>query len=156
MIYYANNGTVQNAVNALTSGWIGPSVTPLSNLNSGFRLYEVDTGSFEIYEAYTFYADVNSFAALNASASGPTYQFEYSTREAYPVGWPESAPLNATYWHTVTEAMETNRSLVEAFNTYQGKSSILSPNCSSDACAAAKICYIRSGSAPLGKQCPQG
>ena len=155
MIYYNNNGTIQNSANALTSGWIGPSVTPLNNLNSGFRMYEVDTGSFDIYDAYTFYADVNSFHTLNTS-SGPTYKFEYSTRDTYDIGWPATAPLNATYWHDVTVAMETNRSLVSTFNTFQGKSSILTPNCTSDACAEAKVCYIRSGSAPLGKQCPPG
>lgn len=154
IIYYANNGTVQSASQALTTGWIGPSITPGTNVNSGYRLYEVDTCTFDVYDAYTFYADVNTFPTLNAT--GPTFQFEYSTRDAYPIGWPEDAPLNATYWHQVTVAMEANRTLVEIFNTFQGKSSILSPNCTSDACAKAKVCYIRSGSAPLGKQCPQG
>jgi len=62
-------------------------------------MYEVDTGSFDIYEAYNFYSDVNSFSALNST--GPTYKFEYSTREAYgdAVKWPKDAPLNATFWH---------------------------------------------------------
>jgi hypothetical protein len=156
MIYYANNGTVQTSSEALTSGWVGPSITPLTNLNSGYRMYEVDTGDFSIYEAYTFYADVNSFSSLNET--GPTYQFEYSTRDAYgpSIGWPKDAPLNATFWHEVTVAMERNKTLVEMFNHYQGKSSIKSPNCTSDACAAAKVCYIRSGSASLGRECPQG
>lgn len=156
MIYYANNGTVQNSSTALTSGWIGPSVTPLTNLNSGYRMYEVDSGSFDIYEAYTFYSDVNSFSSLGST--GPTYAFEYSTRDVYApaIGWPSTAPLNATFWHELTVAMGTNRSLVTTFNTYQGKSSVRSPNCTSDACAEAKICYIRSGSAALGKACPQG
>ena len=157
MIYYANNGTVRNAQTAQTPGWIGPSVTPLSNLNSGFRMYEVDTGSFDIYEAYTFYADVNTFPALSFNVSGPTYKFEYSTRDTYiPDSWPADAPLNATYWHTVTEAMEADHSLVSTFNTFEGKRSVRSPNCTSNACAAAKICYIRSGSAALGRQCPPG
>ncbi|KAG4434700.1 hypothetical protein IFR05_009810 [Cadophora sp. M221] len=156
IIYYANNGTVRDAANALTTGWIGPSVTPLTNLNSGYRMYEVDTGSFDIYDAYTFYSDVNSYSTLNST--GPTYKFEYSTREAYAsaVGWPKSAPLNATFWHGLTVAMESNRTLVETFNTYQAKSSVRSPNCTSDACAAAKVCYMRSGSAALGRACPQG
>lgn len=156
MIYYSNNGTVMNSSTAQTPGWIGPSVTPLTNLNSGFRMYEVDTGSFDVYEAYTFYSDVNAYSAL--SSTGPTYQFEYSTRDAYApsVDWPEDAPLNATFWHGLTEAMEKNRTLVTTFNIYQGKSSIMSPNCTSDACAAAKICYMRSGSASIGKNCPQG
>ena len=156
MIYYSKNGTVQTAANALTPGWIGPSVTPLTNLNSGFRLYEVDTATFDVYDAYTWYADVNSFPALNTSKSGPTYKFEYSTRDAYPIGWPTDAPLNATFWHAVTLAMEKNRTLVETFNTFQGKSSVRSPNCTNDACAKAKVCYMRSGSAALGRQCPKG
>lgn len=158
MIYYANNGTNMSAQTALNTGWVCPSVTPLTNLNSGIRMYEVDTGSFDIYEAYTWYADVNSFLTLDSTLSGPTYKYEYSTREAYGVaaGWPSDAPLNATFWHTVTEAMAANHSLVSQFNTYEGKSSIKSPNCTSDACAEAKICYMRAGSAALGKACPQG
>ena len=158
MIYYSNNGTNQSIGNALAAGWIGPSVTPLTNLNSGFRLYEVDTGSFDIYDAYTFYADVSSFSALANSSSGPTYEFEYSTRAAYgpAAKWPADQPLDGKFWHAVTEAMEADHSLVSAFNTYEGKSSIKSPNCTSDACAVAKICYIRSGSVALGKACPQG
>ncbi|KAK4550721.1 hypothetical protein LTR36_000300 [Oleoguttula mirabilis] len=158
MIYYANNGTNQSLSTALNTGWIGPSVTPLTNLNSGFRMYEVDTATFDIYEAYTWYADVSSFSALANSSHGPTFKLEYSTREAYgpAAGWPEDAPLNGTFWHAVTEAMEGNHSLVSTFNTYEGKSSVMSPNCTNDACAAAKICYMRSGSVALGKACPQG
>lgn len=158
MIYYANNATVQNSSTAQTPGWIGPSVVPLTNLNSGFRMYEVDIGDANIYNAYTWYSDVHNYPSLDNGRSGPPYLFEYSTRQAYqPIGgWPEHAPLNATYWHLVTEAMQVNRTLVSQFNTYQGKTSVLSPNCTSDACAQAKICYIRSGSAPIGKGCPQG
>lgn len=156
MIYYANNGTVRDAANALTTGWIGPSVTPLTNLNSGFRLYEVDTGSFDVVDAWTFVANVSAFPEL--SGTGPTYSLEYSARDTYGLAadWPAEAPLNATFWHRVTEAMETNRTLVGVFNALQGKSSMMSPNCTNDACAEAKVCYIRSGSVALGSQCPQG
>lgn len=148
-------GTNQSLTSALTPGWIGPSVTPLTNLNSGFRMYEVDTGSFDIYEAYTWYADVSSFP--NLTNHGPVYQFEYSTRDTYgpAAGWPSTAPLNATFWHAVTQAMERDHSLVSTFNTLEGKSSVKSPNCTNAACAAAKICYMRSGSVALGQKCPQ-
>lgn len=163
-VYYAGNGTrPANAADALASAWVGPSLTPLTNLNAGYRLYEVDTGTWDIHEAYTFYADVDAFAGLDdaaaaAAATGPVFQLEYSTREAYgaAAGWPADAPLNATFWHAVTEAMERDRALVALFNRYQGKSSARSPNCTSDACAQAKVCYMRSGSAPLGARCPQG
>jgi hypothetical protein len=158
MIYYANNATSQTADTALVTGWIGPSVTPLTNLNSGFRMYEVDTGSFDIYDAYTWYADVSAFPTLDTSTSGPTFKFEYSTRDAYgtPIGWPEDAPLNATFWHKVTEEMETNLTMTKQFNTYQGKMSVKSPKCDTTQCAMAKVCYMRSGSTPLGRQCLQG
>jgi hypothetical protein len=121
-------------------------------------MYEVDTGSWEVFDAYTFYSDVNSYSALNGT--GPKWQYEYSTRDVYgpPTNWPADAPLNATFWHRVTEALEADKShaLVSQMNTFQGKSSVKSPNCTSDACAAAKVCYMRSGSAGLGRQCPQG
>ncbi|KAK8016193.1 hypothetical protein PG993_014382 [Apiospora rasikravindrae] len=164
-VYYAHNGTNgRTAETAIASAWVGPSLTPLTNLNSGYRLYEVDTGTWDIHEAYTFYADVDSFQDMDpASQTGPVFQLEYSTRDVYgaqagggPEGWPADAPLNGTFWHRVTEAMERNRTLVEVVNGFQGKSSIRSPNCTSDACAEAKICYMRSGSAPLGRLCPQG
>lgn len=156
MVYYANNGTVHNAQTALATGWIMPSVTPLTNLNSGFRLYEVDTGDFNIYNAYTFYSDVADYPALEET--GPTYQIEYSTRDTYgaAAGWDDDEPLNATFWHRVTEAMEKDLGLVTLFNEYQGKKSVKSPACVTEACQKSKICYMRSGSVALGSQCPQG
>lgn len=48
MIFYANSGTAQNAGTALATAWLGPSVTPLANVNSALRLYEVDTGNFNV------------------------------------------------------------------------------------------------------------
>lgn len=157
MIYYAHNGTNMSALTALTPGWIGPSVTPLTNLNSGFRLYEVDTGSFDIYDAYTFYSDVSSFANL-PNTTGPTFEFEYSTRDTYGpvIGWPEEAPLNATFWHRVSEAIESNTTLASRFNTLEGKSSVKSPNCTNTECAQAKACYMRSGSVALAAGCVKG
>ncbi|EEB93227.1 hypothetical protein MPER_08147, partial [Moniliophthora perniciosa FA553] len=85
--------------------------------------------------------------------------YEYNTRETYGKtisGWGLSDPLNATWWHLVTEAMEADNSLVATFNHFQGKSSVKSPNCTGD-CIPAKICYIRSGSSSIAKQnCKQG
>lgn len=120
-------------------------------------MYEVDTGDWSIYEAYTFYADVSSFP--NLTTQGPTFRFEYNTRDTYApsIGWPAAAPLNATFWHLVSEQIETNTTLASVFNTLQGKSSILSPNCTNAACAKAKACYMRSGSVALAqKNCVVG
>nr|GAT46312.1 SER THR protein phosphatase family protein [Mycena chlorophos] len=155
-IFYANNGTTMNSSTAQTVGWIMPSITPNTNLNAGFRLYEVDSATFEILDAYTWHSDVNSFAALDGQVEvGPTWEFEYSTRDTYGPsiagGWGANDPLNATFWHLVTEAMEANSSLVTTFNTLQGKSSVRTPACTGN-CVPAKICYIRSGSAAIAKE----
>ncbi|KAL5530987.1 hypothetical protein ACEPAG_3863 [Sanghuangporus baumii] len=159
-IFYSNNGTNMTTETAQTVSWIGPSITPLTNLNSGFRMYEVDSNTFDILDAYTWRSDVNSFSALDGQIEfGPTYSFEYSTRAAYGqniTGWGPNDPLNATWWHLVTEAMEADSSLVTRFNSFQGKGSVHTAPCTGN-CIPARICYMRSGSASIAKQnCPQG
>ena len=75
-ITYAHNGTEKSAATALTANWIGPSLTPLTNLNSAFRMYEVDSGSFEVMESHTWFSNVTTFAALDKQvAVGPTCVF---------------------------------------------------------------------------------
>ncbi|KAG9308166.1 sphingomyelin phosphodiesterase [Chiua virens] len=150
-IFYANNATNVSVETAQAVSWIMPSLTPLVNLNSGFRMYEVDSVTFDILDAYTWVSDVNEFPALdNQTAVGPTYILEYSTREAYGqnITWGANDPLNATWWHLVTEQMEYNPSLVQIYNTYQSKSSVAGLNCTGE-CIPSKICYMRSGSSSI-------
>ncbi|WWD17604.1 hypothetical protein CI109_102045 [Kwoniella shandongensis] len=161
LIYYGNNGTDISAATAQNVGWIGPSITPLTNLNSGFRLYEVDAETWDILDAHTWYSNVSSFAELDSQIDiGATYSYEYNTRQAYGanITWPDNAPLNATWWHKVTEQMEIdNGKLVNLYNAHQGKQTTVGVNCTSNACIEAKICYIRSGSGPLAlDNCPKG
>ena len=40
----------------------------------------------------------------------------------------------------------------QLFNTFQGKTSIMSPNCTNTDCALAKVCYLQSGSTAIAKQ----
>ncbi|PPQ90943.1 hypothetical protein CVT25_008254 [Psilocybe cyanescens] len=159
-IYYTQNATMISAETAQTLAWTGPSMTPGTNINSGFRLYEVDSATFEILDAHTWISDVNSYPALDTQvALGPIFTYEYNTRQTYGgtiAEWGPNDPLNATWWHRVTEAMEADSSLVTTFNTLQGKSSVLTPPCTGD-CIAAKICYIRSGSVSIAtKNCKTG
>ena len=113
---------------------------------------------------------VSDFPALDSQVQyGPTYELEYGTRETYGgnITWGANDPLNATWWHLVTESeymylkvtawrgltgdpvgMEADPTLVQTFNKYEGKSSIKTPPCTGD-CIPAKICYMRSGSVPI-------
>ncbi|THH11063.1 hypothetical protein EW145_g904 [Phellinidium pouzarii] len=108
-IYYANNGTNMTAETAQAVSWIAPSLTPLTNLNSGFRVYEVDSNTFDIVDAHTWRADVNAFPELDDQITfAPTFAFEYDTRATYGQnisGWGPNDPLNATWWHLVTEGL---------------------------------------------------
>ncbi|KAF8177267.1 Metallo-dependent phosphatase-like protein, partial [Mycena galopus ATCC 62051] len=154
-IYYSNNGTNMSAETAQAVSWIGPSITPLTNLNSGFRVYEVDPSTFDILDAYTWTSDVSSFPELDSQLEfGPTYSLEYNTRETYGIavpGWGANNPLNATWWHLVTEAMETNSTFIAEFNNFLTKKSPFNTPCNST-CATARICYMRSGSSSLAFQ----
>ncbi|KAH0828944.1 hypothetical protein J3R83DRAFT_2369 [Lanmaoa asiatica] len=88
-----------------------PEAPVLTNLNSGFRMYEVDSAIFDALDAYTCMSAVDGFPELdNQTEYGPTYAFEYSTREAYGgnITWGATDPLNATWWHLVTASSEVN------------------------------------------------
>ncbi|KAF7370831.1 SER THR protein phosphatase family protein [Mycena sanguinolenta] len=158
-IFYANNATNISAENALVASWMGPSITPGSRLNSGFRMYEIDSSvrsSYSFIFTFKFKSDLLFIYPPQTFEIevGPTFALEYSTRETYgPAvpGWGPNDPLNGTFWHLVTEAMENDSSIVSTFNTLQGKTSVLTKPCTGD-CVAAKICYIRSGSAAIAFQ----
>ncbi len=56
---------------------------------------------------YRWWSDVQTYPSLDAQSEfGPTYLYEYSTRDAYGSGinWDANDPLNATWWHRVTES----------------------------------------------------
>ena len=52
-------------------------------------------------------SEVKNYPALDSQLEyGPSYEYEYNTRGAYGgsiSGWGLHDPLNATWWHLVTE-----------------------------------------------------
>lgn len=173
-VFYSNNGTSRNTSDALATAFMAPSITPSNNVNPAYRIYEVDPVSYEVVDYHEFFSPVQDFATL--STTGPTWRHLYSAREAYsnfsasaaagtyaggapltPNGtWPASAPLNGSFWAALTDEMEARPELVQTFTRFQGRDSPRSPPCTSEECVKAKICYMRSGSAILGKECIQG
>ncbi|KAL9132004.1 MAG: hypothetical protein Q9217_000214 [Psora testacea] len=151
------NGTLRNTTDVdyskpLAMGFIGPSITPLTGNNAGYQLYLVDSKTFEVMDIKTYFANVSESLTWHE----PVWQFEYATRSTYNVNgtWPDTSPLNATFWNDVTYSMLSNHSLVETYNLLETKSSVVTKNCSTQACASQKVCYIRSGSGELGYKCP--
>ncbi|KAG0288044.1 hypothetical protein BGZ98_004408, partial [Dissophora globulifera] len=75
-LYYGPGA--KNAQNAISTAWIGPSVTPYTGLNPGFRVYKVDTGNWNVYDSLTYVADLSQAAAWDAAGSSPNWHLEYS------------------------------------------------------------------------------
>ncbi|KAG0098132.1 hypothetical protein BGZ93_001055 [Podila epicladia] len=145
-LYYGPGA--KSAQNALATAWIGPSVTPYTNLNPGFRVYKVDTKSWNIFDSLTYIADLNQAASWDASGSSPNWHLEYSARAAYGAYVPlnTTAPLSASWWHSVTTAFETTPAAFQKYWTYRGKSAGRIAACAPEStCAAEMICDLRAG-----------
>jgi sphingomyelin phosphodiesterase len=167
--YTASDGkTVRNTTMVdysapLMVAYIGPSITPLTGLNAGYQLYQVDASTFQVTGIQTYFANISE--SLTWTDPTSEWRFEYDARDAYGAAaaaglnssahstWPSGAPLNATFWHGVTETMLKNQTVVEMYNLYETKSSVTTKNCTSAACAKQKVCYLRSGSGTLGRDC---
>ena len=58
-------------------------------------------------ERCSWFSNVSDYHQLDPQVEqGPTFQYEYSARDVYGPyvdGWGEDDPLNATWWHRVTE-----------------------------------------------------
>lgn len=176
---YRNNATSTDPSQAIMASLVGPSITPLSRVNPSLVYYSVDPETYEVFDSETYNADLSTFEGLPEVGTGPAWQRLFSAREAYSnfssyvadrpkeaaiygmsssnTTWPASSPLNATFWSLLTEEMERRPELMQLFTRYQGRNSTMQgPDCDSKECLEAKICYMRSGSAVLGKQCKQG
>lgn len=134
---------------AIATAWMGPSATTFTNLNPGFRLYKVDSSSWNIMDSQTYVADMDQALAWDAAGTGPNWHLEYSARQAYGAAVPlaDNQPLSASWWYSVTAAMEApNSALFQKFWTYRSKSvKNISPCTFESGCQAEMICNIRAG-----------
>ncbi|KAF9116533.1 hypothetical protein BGX27_001827 [Mortierella sp. AM989] len=145
-LYYGAGA--KSSQNAISTGWIGPSVTPYTDLNPGFRVYKVDTKSWNVFDSQTYIADLNQAATWDASGSSPNWHLEYSARQAYGAYVPiaDNAPLSASWWHNVTTVFESNNAAFQQYWTYRGKSANLQPACAAGGpCPKEMICNLRAG-----------
>ncbi|CAO1638337.1 unnamed protein product [Sympodiomycopsis kandeliae] len=170
------NGTKHTADNAIAHAFVGPSITPKSRVNPSFGIYTLDAESFEVLDHDVYYTDIHEAKSLVERGVGPVWKHLYSARQAYndfsasvqnksyaggvPLDngktWPKDAPLNATFFASLTTEMLLRPELVQTFTKFQGRNSYLSPDCTSKECVEAKVCYLQSGTTLLGKQCPRG
>ncbi|KIX93449.1 uncharacterized protein Z520_10868 [Fonsecaea multimorphosa CBS 102226] len=182
----------------LQIGHIGPSITPLTGLNSGYRVYQIDAATFSVMGAQTYFANMSN----SLSWTKPVWEFEYDTRQVYSVdredeserdddgdgdddesitassnghghghgiSWPATSPLNATFWHLVTEKMlndslpshddddEKKSPLLQLYELHESKSSSHPDRRMSGGTdnPEQKVCFLRAGSGYLGHSCKE-
>ncbi|KAG0213344.1 hypothetical protein BGX28_004682 [Mortierella sp. GBA30] len=145
-LYYGPGA--KSSQNAISTAWIGPSVTPFTDLNPGFRVYKVDSKTWNVFDSKTYVADLTQAASWDASGSSPNWHLEYSAREAYGAYVPIAAnqPLSASWWHNVTTAFETKDEAFQKFWTYRAKSANLGGTCAAGStCVKDLVCNMRAG-----------
>lgn len=137
--------------NALNVAYIGQSITPLAKYNPGWRYYEVDKKTFSVLNIHNYYVDLESTFGTNGSE--PVWEYEYSARSAYEIDWPESSPLNATYWALVAQKMKTNSTILQMYENYAGRLSPFTTNCEDGTNCARNWCYVTSFSYDQEQNC---
>ncbi|KAI9253659.1 Metallo-dependent phosphatase-like protein [Helicostylum pulchrum] len=143
-IFYGHNKN-QTAKEAISVGYVAPSITPFHNLNPGFRVYKIDTETFEVVDSITYTADLDQASTW---LNGPNWHVEYSAREEFNSTLAylpsPSSSLSAAWWHNVTIDMETNQETFNKYRLFTTKSSPLTKECD-DNCKKNTICNIRAG-----------
>lgn len=143
ILYQNNNGTVESKKESelINFTWITQAVTPWVENNPAWRYYEIDTETFQVMDVHNYYTRLNETFTTEAE---PVWEYLYSPRDAYPVEWPKTSPLNATYWHRVYQNMLSDVSVLQ---TYEGNAKRWSPytsNCDANGVCDWDLCYVSS------------
>jgi 3',5'-cyclic AMP phosphodiesterase CpdA len=143
ILYKNNNGTVESHIenDAVNFAYITQAVTPWVENNPAWRYYEIDTKTFQVMNVFNYYTRLND---TFSSDGEPIWEFEYSPRTSYPIQWPQSAPLNATYWHRVYQGMLSNTTLLQEYEGNAKRWSPFTPDCSSKGVCNIDLCYVSS------------
>ncbi|GAA6023339.1 hypothetical protein JCM10207_005752 [Rhodosporidiobolus poonsookiae] len=121
--------------------YVAGAVTPRSG-NPGFRVYEINAETYEVmdFTVYSANRDAWDFNDL------PTWNEYYQARSAYnsllSSPFPDDAPMNATFWHQVTEVFNRNDTAFQLYNGRLARGNYVG-ECT-DSCKTSTMCKIRS------------
>ncbi|PHH61879.1 hypothetical protein CDD81_7743 [Ophiocordyceps australis] len=144
-ISYADYGD-RNAQNAFMMSYIAPSLTPTAG-QPAFRVYDVDPETFGVLDSTTYIADMSN---ADYQTKGPVWTKLYSAKEAYgPLVQPPvtdaKAELTPAFWHQVTEVMEADGSVFDAYIGRKSRGWQVA-TCRGE-CKVQEICQLRAGRA---------
>lgn len=139
-VYFSSNSTINSNAeevekSVVNMAWLSQSITPRTDYNPSFRYYEVEDGSFNIMNVYNYYAELN--ATYVNGPNEPVWKFEYSPRDIYDPEhtWPETSPLNGTFWNDYVLQRLLNTSDIDfnqQYTGYQYRLTPTQPKCNND------------------------
>jgi hypothetical protein len=135
----------KTAETASSVSFVCGALTPLGrSVNPGFRVYEVDDATGELWDWKEYYTNITD----PAFQQGPQWKVLYSAREAYAPLVPDYAvdePLRPAFWHQVAEGLEKSLPAFRRFiyNKYRGSKFSQTRACRSDTCRKMTLCNLR-------------
>ncbi|GAA6057978.1 hypothetical protein JCM3770_004596 [Rhodotorula araucariae] len=140
-IAYPDYGN-RTAENANGIAFISGALTPTSG-NPVFRVYDIDPDTYEVMDFVPHYTNRSE----EQYQVDPVWRPYYSARQSYnsylDPPFPDDAPLNATFWHRVTEVFERNETVFQLFNERLSRGGKIE-DCSGPVCKNNTICMLRS------------
>ncbi|CCH43649.1 sphingomyelin phosphodiesterase [Wickerhamomyces ciferrii] len=144
-ILYDGEVTNKTEDNAVNIAWISQAVTPLFQNNPSWRYYTIDSKTHSVMNSYNYYFKLNE--TWYEGSSEPNWEFEYSAREAYSnvvPNWPDSSPLNATFWHKVAHAIHESDEVAQTYNNYKRRFSPFVEQCIGTNDCDGSFCFLSS------------
>ncbi|EIM91610.1 acid sphingomyelinase [Stereum hirsutum FP-91666 SS1] len=137
-----NNQTAKTADSVI---FVGPALTPQSG-NPAFKLYDIDPDTYEVLDAKVFMANITD---PTFQTSGPTWELYYSARDSYGplvsaftnTTLSPADPLNASFWHVLTEVFASNGTAFQEWNTRKSRGG--SVGSCTGSCVTNSVCDMR-------------
>lgn len=134
----------KTAETASAMSFVSGALTPLGrSSNPGFRVYELDAATGELWDWKEYYANISD----PSFQKGPQWKVLYSARDLYGdlVKQPSDVPLRPAFWHRLSEVLEDSLPAFRRFvqNKYRGSPFAVNRACRSDGCRRATLCGLR-------------
>jgi sphingomyelin phosphodiesterase len=125
-------------------GFASGALTPFGGvINPGFRVYELDEVTGEIWDYKDYYANITDPSFKH----GPEWRVLYSAREEYGPLIPDSQdkPLDPAFWHSVSIVIENSAHQFRKYiyNKYRGSKWGAELACRTPQCHNRVICNLR-------------
>jgi sphingomyelin phosphodiesterase len=117
--------------------FIAPSLTTYSAVNPSYRMYTIDGDhagtTWSVMDSQTYMLNLTK---ANAGQT-PVWELEYSAKSAFGM-----QSLTPSDWHSLTQRMNSDVTLVEKYNSYYARTAFPGPYCDAS-CVRNTICNLQ-------------